>query len=221
MPEPAPSRLPLEGLRVIDCSTVVAGPGCARHLADFGADVIKIERPGGDGARSLGWPTREGEDSIWWKVLGRNKRCLELDLSSEDGRRRFLDLSRDAHVVVENLRAGSMEKLGLGPDVLWADNPKLVITRVSGFGLDGPYARRPGFATLAEAMSGFAAANGEPDGPPLPPPIALADETTGLVAAFATMVALWSGVGQVVDANLLESMLQLMGPLPSMAAMFG
>ena len=199
---------------------MVAGPGCARHLADFGADVIKVERPGGDGARSLGWPMREGDDSVWWKVLGRNKRCVELDLASVEGRERFRHLSRQAHVVVENLRAGSMEKLGLGPEQLWADNPKLVITRVSGFGLDGPYARRPGFATLAEAMSGFAAANGEPDGPPLPPPIALADEVTGLIAAFATMVALWSGVGQVVDANLLESMLQLMGPLPSMAAMF-
>jgi crotonobetainyl-CoA:carnitine CoA-transferase CaiB-like acyl-CoA transferase len=221
VPDPAPSRLPLEGLRVIDCSTVVAGPGCARHLADFGADVIKVERPGGDGARSLGWPAGEGDDSVWWKLLGRNKRCVELDLSAEEGRQRFLALSRDAHVVVENLRAGSMEKLGLGPEQLWADNPKLVITRVSGFGLDGPYARRPGFATLAEAMSGFAAGNGEPGGPPLPPPIALADEATGLVAGFATMVALWSGVGQVVDANLLESMLQLMGPLPSMAAMFG
>ncbi|MHB1855529.1 MAG: CaiB/BaiF CoA transferase family protein [Acidimicrobiales bacterium] len=213
--------LPLAGLRVIDCSTVVAGPGCARHLGDFGAEVIKVERPGsGDGARSLGWPAEEGGDSVWWKILSRNKRCITLDLASPDGRAALLDLCADAHVLVENLRAGSLEKLGLGPEALWARNPKLVVTRISGFGLDGPYARRPGFATLAEAMSGFAAGNGEPDGPPLPPPIALADEVTGLTAAFATMVALWSGVGQVVDANLLESMLQVMGPLPSMAAMF-
>jgi crotonobetainyl-CoA:carnitine CoA-transferase CaiB-like acyl-CoA transferase len=219
--DPAPPHRALAGLRVIDCSTVVAGPGCARHLADFGADVIKVERPGGDGARSLGWPAGDGDDSVWWKLLARNKRCLVLDLASIAGRDHFLRLSDGAHVVVENLRAGSMEKLGLGPAELWVRNPKLVITRISGFGLDGPYARRPGFATLAEAMSGFAAGNGEPDGPPLPPPIALADEVTGLVAAFATMVALWSGVGQVVDANLLDSMLQVMGPLPSMAAMFG
>ncbi len=213
--------LPLAGLRVIDCSTVVAGPGCARHLGDFGAEVIKVERPGsGDGARSLGWPAEEGGDSVWWKILSRNKRCITLDLASPDGRAALLDLCADAHVLVENLRAGSLEKLGLGPEALWARNPKLVVTRISGFGLDGPYARRPGFATLAEAMSGFAAGNGEPDGPPLPPPVALADEVTGLTAAFATMVALWSGVGQVVDANLLESMLQVMGPLPSMAAMF-
>jgi len=220
-PDPTPP-LPLAGLRVIDCSTVVAGPGCARHLGDFGADVIKVERPGtGDGARSLGWAAEEGGDSVWWKILSRNKRCISLDLASLEGRDALLGLCEDAHVLVENLRAGSMEKLGLGPEALWARNPRLVVTRISGFGLDGPYARRPGFATLAEAMSGFAAGNGEPDGPPLPPPIALADEVTGLTAAFATMVALWSGVGQVVDANLLESMLQVMGPLPSMAAMFG
>lgn len=219
---PSPPPLPLEGVRVIDCSSVVAGPGCARHLGDFGAEVVKIERPGsGDGARSLGWPAGPGQDSVWWKLLSRNKRCYQLDLYSSEGRLAFLDLCRGAHVLVENLRPGSLERMGLGPEQLWAVNPRLVITRVSGFGLTGPYARRPGFATLAEAMSGFAAANGEPDGPPLPPPIALADELTALVAAFGTMVALWSGVGQTVDANLLDSMLQVMGPLPTMAALFG
>lgn len=200
----------------------MAGPGCARHLGDFGAEVIKVERPGsGDGARDLGWAVEEGGDSVYWKLLSRNKRCVTLDLSEPDGRAALLGLCAEAHVLVENLRAGSMERLGLGPDDLWAVNPRLVVTRISGFGLSGPYARRPGFATLAEAMSGFAAANGDPDGAPLPPPVALADELTAIVAAFATMVALWSGVGQVVDANLLESMLQVMGPLPSMAALFG
>jgi crotonobetainyl-CoA:carnitine CoA-transferase CaiB-like acyl-CoA transferase len=124
-------------------------------------------------------------------------------------------------VLVENFRPGTLERLGLGPDVLLERNPRLVITRVTGFGQDGPYAGRPGFATLAEAMSGFAAVNGEPDGPPLLPPIALADEVTALAAAFATMVALHSGVGQVVDANLLESMVPMMGALPSAAALLG
>jgi crotonobetainyl-CoA:carnitine CoA-transferase CaiB-like acyl-CoA transferase len=120
-----------------------------------------------------------------------------------------------ADVLVENFRPGTLERLGLDPVDLIAANPRLVVTRVSGFGQDGPYAGRPGFATLAEAMSGFAAINGEPDGSPLLPPIALTDEVTGLVAAFATMVALHSGVGQVVDVNLLESLFQLMGPLMS------
>jgi crotonobetainyl-CoA:carnitine CoA-transferase CaiB-like acyl-CoA transferase len=122
---------------------------------------------------------------------------------------------------VENFRTGTMERLGVGPDVLHARNPRLVITRITGFGQDGPYAYRPGFATLAEAMSGFAAINGEPDGGPILPPIALADEVTGLAAAFATMVAVHSGVGQVVDVNLLESMFQIMGPLAAVWKLLG
>jgi crotonobetainyl-CoA:carnitine CoA-transferase CaiB-like acyl-CoA transferase len=124
-------------------------------------------------------------------------------------------------VLVENFRPGTLERLGLGPDVLLERNPRLVITRITGFGQDGPYAGRPGFATLAEAMSGFAAINGEPDGAPLLPPVALTDEVTALVGAFATMVALHSGIGQVVDANLLESMLQVMGPLPAAYEVLG
>jgi crotonobetainyl-CoA:carnitine CoA-transferase CaiB-like acyl-CoA transferase len=205
---------PLSDLRVIDCSTVVAGPGCARYLADFGADVVKVERPdGGDSARRLGWADPRDGESLWWKLLGRGKRCVTLDLKSDEGRAAMLRLCDEAHVLVENFRPGTLERLGLGPDVLLARNPSLIITRVTGFGQDGPYAQRPGFATIAEAMSGFAAVNGEPDGPPLLPPIALTDEVTGLAAAFATMVALHSGTGQVVDVNLLESMLHLMGPL--------
>jgi crotonobetainyl-CoA:carnitine CoA-transferase CaiB-like acyl-CoA transferase len=207
---------PLADLRVIDCSTVVAGPGCSRYLADFGADVIKVERPdGGDSARRLGWVDPRDGQTLWWKLLGRGKRCVTIDLKSPDGLDAMLSLCDEAHVLVENFRPGTLERLGLGPSVLLARNPALVITRITGFGQDGPYAGRPGFATLAEAMSGFAAVNGEPDGPPLLPPIALTDEVTGLAAAFATMVALRSGVGQVVDVNLLESMLQLMGPLIS------
>jgi crotonobetainyl-CoA:carnitine CoA-transferase CaiB-like acyl-CoA transferase len=220
MPRPEPG--PLAGLRVIDCSTVIAGPGCARHLGDFGADVIKVERPdGGDGTRGMGWTDPADGVTLWWKLVGRNKRTIVLDLKSDEGRDTMLALCDSADVLVENFRPGTLERLGLGPDVLLARNPKLVITRVTGFGQDGPYAGRPGFATLAEAMSGFAAVNGEPDGPPLLPPMALADEVTALAAAFATMVALHSGVGQVVDANLLESMVQLMGALPTASALLG
>jgi crotonobetainyl-CoA:carnitine CoA-transferase CaiB-like acyl-CoA transferase len=213
---------PLAGLRVVDCSTVIAGPGCARHLGDFGAEVIKVERPdGGDGTRAMGWTDPADGVTLWWKLVSRNKRTVTLDLKSADGLDAMLGVCDSADVLVENFRPGTLERLGLGPDVLLERNPRLVITRVTGFGQDGPYAGRPGFATLAEAMSGFAAVNGEPDGPPLLPPIALADEVTALAAAFATMVALHSGVGQVVDVNLLESMVQLMGALPSAAALLG
>ena len=207
---------PLADLRVVDVSTVLAGPSCARYLADFGADVIKVERPGaGDGVRSMGWRDPRDHVTLWWKLAARNKRCIALDLKDPDDVDVFLRLCDRAHVVIENFRPGTLERLGLGPDVLLARNPSLVLTRVTGFGQDGPYAQRPGFATIAEAMSGFAAINGEPDGGPLLPPIALTDEVTGLVAAFATLVALHSGVGQVVDVNLLESLFQLMGPLMS------
>lgn len=218
----APGRQALEGLRVIDCSTVLAGPGCARYLADFGADVIKVERPGtGDTTRSMGWRDPRDGVTLFWKLLGRGKRTIVLDLKSDEGHETMLALVDGADVLVENFRPGTLERLGLGPEVLHARNPGLVITRVTGFGQDGPYANRPGFATLAEAMSGLAAINGEPDGGPLLPPIALADEVTGLVAAFATMVALHSGVGQVVDVSLLESLFQLMGPLPSLYGVTG
>ena len=218
----APPRQALEGLRVVDCSTVLAGPGCGRYLADFGADVVKVERPdGGDTTRSMGWRDPRDGITLFWKLLGRGKRTIVLDLKSDEGRATMLALVEGADVLVENFRPGTLERLGLGPDVLLARNPDLVITRVTGFGQDGPYAARPGFATLAEAMSGLAAINGEPDGAPLLPPIALADEVTAVVAAFATMVALHSGVGQVVDVSLLESLFQLMGPLPSLYAVSG
>jgi crotonobetainyl-CoA:carnitine CoA-transferase CaiB-like acyl-CoA transferase len=209
--------VPLADLRVLDLSTVFAGPGCARYLADFGAEVIKVERPGaGDSSRNIGWRDPDDGQTLFWKVTNRGKRCVELDLATDDGRRVLLDLVTTSHVVVENMRPGKLEALGLGPDVLLGRNPNLVVTRVTAFGQDGPYRDRPGFATLAEAMSGFAAINGDADGPPTLPPIALTDEVTALAAAFATMVALHSGVGQVVDVNLLESLLQLMGPLPAL-----
>ena len=203
-------------------ATVFAGPGAARHLADFGADVVKVESPTGDGVRRMGWFPPEGGDSYTWKLLGRNKRAVVLDLKTDAGLDALLRLADSADVLVENFRPGTIERLGLGPDVLLARNPRLVVLRVTGFGQDGPYASKPGFATIAEAMSGFAAINGEPDGAPLLPPIALTDEVAALAGAFAVMVALrerdTSGKGQVVDVNLLESMIQMMSALPSAAA---
>jgi len=215
----------LEGVRVVDMATVFAGPGTARHLADFGASVVKVEAPAGDGVRRMGWFPPEGGDSYTWKLLGRGKRCVVLDLKSASGLEAMLRLVDEADVLIENFRPGTIERLGLGPEVLHARNPGLVLLRVTGFGQDGPYAQRPGFATMAEAMSGFAAINGEPDGPPLLPPIALTDEVAALAGAFAVMVALRhrdrTGEGQVIDVNLLESMLQMMSALPSASAHLG
>jgi crotonobetainyl-CoA:carnitine CoA-transferase CaiB-like acyl-CoA transferase len=215
----------LTGVRVVDLASVVAGPGTARHLADFGADVIKVEPPAGDPSRKLGWTGPGEDDSYFWKLLGRGKRVVELDLKEPGDLERMRRLLRTSDVLIENMRPGKLEKLGLVPDRLLEENPRLVILRVSGFGQDGPYASRPGFATLAEALSGLSALTGEPDGPPLLPPVALTDEVTAIVGAFAVMLALRhaerSGEGQVVDVSLLESMFQLMGPLPSAYAHLG
>jgi crotonobetainyl-CoA:carnitine CoA-transferase CaiB-like acyl-CoA transferase len=220
-PAAQPPSGPLADLRVVDMSTVLAGPNCARYLADFGADVIKVERPGGDSLRNMAWRDPRDGEGLWWKLVNRNKRTVVLDIKDADDTATLLSLLDEADVLVENSRPGTLERLGLGPDVLLARNPKLVITRISGFGQDGPYASRAGFATIAEAMSGLVALSGNPDGQPLPPPIALTDEVTGLAAAFATMVALHSGVGQVVDANLLETMFHMMGPLVSLFGVTG
>ena len=202
-------------------STVIAGPNCARYLADFGAEVVKVERPDGDSLRNMAWRDPRDGIGLWWKLVNRNKRTVALDVKRDRDRELLLGLLDDADVLVENFRPGTLERIGLGPDVLHQRNPDLVVTRVSGFGQTGPYASRPGFATIAEAMSGLAALSGEPDGQPLLPPIALTDEVTGLAAAFATMVALHSGVGQVVDVNLLETMFHLMGPLTSLYGVTG
>jgi crotonobetainyl-CoA:carnitine CoA-transferase CaiB-like acyl-CoA transferase len=212
---------PLADLKVVDLATVVAGPGTAKYLADFGADVIKVERPEGDTTRTLGWIDERDGMSLWWKLVNRGKRTVVLDLKSDDGLAAMERLCADADVLIENFRPGTLERLGLSPDDLIAANPKLVILRITGFGQDGPYSQRPGFATMAEAMSGFASLDGEPDGGPLLPPIALTDEVTALVGAFAVMVAVHSGVGQVVDVNLLESLFQLMGPLISAYSLQG
>lgn len=209
---------PLDGVRVVDMATVVAGPAAARYLADFGADVIKVEPPGGDPTRRLGWGD-EGDDSYFWKILGRNKRCTTLDLKSATGLARMRELVSEADVLIENLRPGALERLGLEPAQLLESNPRLVIVRITGFGQSGPYASRPGFATVAEALSGYAAINGEPDRGPLLPPIAITDEVSGIVAAFTALAGVHNaretGRGQVVDVNLVETLFQLMGPLPA------
>ena len=213
---------PLSDIRVVDISTVLAGPNCARYLADFGADVIKVERPDtGDSLRGMAWRDPRDGEGLWWKLVNRNKRNIALDLKDESDRAIFLQLVDEAHVLVENFRPGTLERLNLSPDMLLGRNPKLVIVRVSGFGQDGPYASRPGFASIAESMSGLAAVSGDPDGPPMLPAIALTDEATGITAAFATMVALHSGVGQVVDVNLLTTVFQLMGPVISLYKLSG
>jgi len=210
---------PLAGLVVLDLATIFAGPAACRHLADFGADVIKIERPqGGDGARHLG--ETDGEDSFYWRQVGRNKRPIELDLKAEGGREVLLRLVREADVLVENFRPGAMERLGLDPEtVLLAENPGLVVLHVTGYGQSGPYADRAGFGTMAEAMSTLAHTTGQPDGPPTLPPIALADEVTGMRGAFAVLAALRhrdrTGLGQVIDISLLESLVDMVGPGPA------
>jgi crotonobetainyl-CoA:carnitine CoA-transferase CaiB-like acyl-CoA transferase len=210
-------RLPLEGIRVLDVSTVIGGPGVATRLGDFGADVIKVENPGvGDTTRYFGW--RVGGVALWWKLLGRNKRPVTLRLSHPKGQDLLLRLAEASDVLVESFRPGTMERWNLGPDRLHERNPRLVIVRISGFGQTGPYAHRPGFGTLAEAMSGYSHMTGDPDGPPLLPPVALADEVAALLGAFATMVALYhrdrnGGSGQVIDQSLFEGLFGITGPV--------
>jgi crotonobetainyl-CoA:carnitine CoA-transferase CaiB-like acyl-CoA transferase len=205
----------LEGIRVVEAATLFAAPLAGMLLGDYGAEVIKVEHPTlADPARGHG-PSKDGA-GLWFKALGRNKRLATLDLSKPAGRDLFLRLAEGADVVLENFRPGTLERWGLGWDELSARNPRLVLARVSGFGQTGPYAGRPGFGTLAEAMSGFAALNGEPDGAPLLPPLALADGVAALATAFAIMVALrareQTGRGQVVDTSLVEPLMTLVGP---------
>jgi len=210
---------PLVGLKVIDLATVVAGPGVGKYFADYGADVIKVEKPSGDSTRSMGW-TQPGEsDSLWWKLVNRGKRSITLDLKQHADLEILKELIDSADLFIENMRPGKIEQLGLDPDELIKRNPKLVVLRVSGFGQSGPYAQKPGFATIAEALSGLSGLLGEPDGGPLLPPIALTDEVTALVGSFSAMMAIFhakqTGQGQIVDIDLVNSVLQIMGPLPA------
>ena len=205
---------PLNGVRVLDLSRLVCGNMLTLQLADFGAEVVKVEAPGrGDTLRD--W--RENGISVHWKVYGRNKKSITLDLKSPEAPGIILDLASKFDVLVESFRFGYLERLGVGPDRLLEASPNLVIVRISGFGQTGPYARRPGFGTLVEAMSGFAARNGFEDREPVLPPLALADMIAGLYGAMATVIAVRNieqngGRGQVVDLSLLESVFSVLGP---------
>jgi crotonobetainyl-CoA:carnitine CoA-transferase CaiB-like acyl-CoA transferase len=215
-------RGPLADVVVLDLATIIAGPACARYFADFGATVVKVENPRRlDNLRKIGELDPRDDLALFFKLHNRGKLGTTIDLKSAEGREQFLKLVERAHVVVENLRPGVLERLGLGPDVLFSVRPELVLTRISAFGRTGPYASRPGFATLAEAMSGFAYLNGERGAPPLLPPVAVADEVTGLVAFAATLLALHDSGGRVVDVDLLQSMLSIMGPAIPAAALLG
>ncbi|WBB75890.1 CoA transferase [Micromonospora sp. WMMD1128] len=206
---------PLVGLRVLDVSTILAGPLVAQVLGDFGAEVIKIEHPGrGDGMRGHG--LAKDDQPLWWKMIARNKRTVGLYLGDPAGAEIFRKLAATADVVIENFRPGTLERWGLGYDVLSADNPGLVLLRVTGFGQSGPYAARPAFGTLVESMSGFAHLTGEPDGPPTLPAFGLADSIAGMAGAAAVSMALFQrskdGRGQEIDLDLLSPIMTAVGP---------
>lgn len=206
---------PMVGVRVLDASNLIAGPVAGAILADFGADVVKIEHPRlGDPLRTHGVSVRGVP--LWWTAMGRNKRAITLNLSTERGQELFRELARDVDVVIESYRPGTFERWGLGYDRLCQDNPDLVLARVTGFGQHGPSSSRPGFGTLGEAMSGFAYRNGQPDGPPTLPPLGLADVTSGFATAIAICMALFARDrgrgGQEIDVAIIEPLLTVLSP---------
>jgi crotonobetainyl-CoA:carnitine CoA-transferase CaiB-like acyl-CoA transferase len=209
---------PLQGLKVIEMGSFIAGPFCGQLLADFGADVIKLEPPGtGDAMRQWGVAKRDGK-SLWWPVIARNKQSVTLDLRQPDGRELARRLIAQADVLVENFRPGTLEEWGLGPDRLKADNPGLIVTRVSGFGQTGPYAKRAGFGSVAEAMAGMRHLAGFPDRPPPRVGLSIGDSLAGVFAAMGVLLALRTrdahsggqGQGQVVDVAITESVLAVL-----------
>ncbi len=219
---------PLAGLKVLDLSIIVAGGTASSLMADFGAEVVKVERPGtGDPLRNWG-PFANGV-SLWWKVHSRNKKSVTLNLGTSNGQDLLKKLAVEADVLIEGFRPGAMEKWGLGPDDLLKVNPKLVMLRYSGFGQTGPYKDRPGFGTIAECMSGYIGMTGFPDTPPNLPPIPLADEIAGVFGAMAGMMALYrrdaagnpDAKGQVVDVSLFEPLFRLCIPHITMFDMLG
>ena len=204
---------PLDGIRVVDLSRLVAGNMVSLQLADQGAEVVKIEDPRvGDPLRA--W--RVKGLSLHWKVYARNKKSLAINLRPQAGRDALMELVARSQVLIENYRPGTLEEMGFGPDALHARNPGLIIVRITGFGQDGPYRDRPGFGSLVEGMSGFAAKNGFADRPPVLPPLALADMIAGLYGAYAVMIALREvergGKGQVIDLPLLDPIISILGP---------
>jgi crotonobetainyl-CoA:carnitine CoA-transferase CaiB-like acyl-CoA transferase len=211
-------RSALDGIRIIDAATLIAGPFVATVLGDFGADVIKVEHPRGDPVRTHGHQ-KDGV-GLWWKVVGRNKRTMTIDLNRPEGQEIFCRLAATADVVIENFRPGTLERWHVGPEDLWKSNPRLIVVRMTGFGQFGPYSKRPGFGTIAESMSGFAHITGEAGGPPTLPPFGLADGVAGLAGAIATLLALYArdragGKGQVIDLAIIEPILTILGPQPT------
>lgn len=207
------ARGPLQGVRVLDLSRLVAGNTLTGVMADFGAEVVKVEPEAGDTLRA--WKTR-GVDTNW-KLYARNKKSVALELRSARARELLLAMAERADVFVESFRPDTLEQMGLGPDVLLERNPRLVIVRISGWGQTGPYRRRPGFGTLVEGISGFASINGFADREPVLPPMYMADSYAGLYGAIGTMVALREvevngGHGQVIDLPLLDPLFQVLGP---------
>jgi crotonobetainyl-CoA:carnitine CoA-transferase CaiB-like acyl-CoA transferase len=208
-------KLPLEGVKVLDIGTLFAGPWVATYMADFGAEVIKVEHPKGDSIRNFA-PHKDGV-SLWWKLAGRGKKSITCNLSKPEGQEILKKLCARADVLVENFRPGTLEKWGLGWPALHEINPKLILARTSGFGQEGPYAKRPGFGTLAEAMSGFAHITGSPDGPPTLPAFALADGISAMCSTYAVMMALYhrdvhDAPGQEIDTAIYEPMTTILGP---------
>ena len=208
---------PLQGLRVIELGQLLAGPFAGCMLGYFGAEVIKVEPPGGDPIRN--WREVKDGTSLWWRSLARNKKCISLDLKTEEGRDLVKQLLLTADIVIENFRPGVMENWGLGPESLRQENPRLIYARISGYGQSGPYAKKPGFASACEGISGFRYLNGYPDEVPVRPNLSLGDTVSGLHAVIGIMMALRArdqesgeqlGEGQVVDVALYESMFNLL-----------
>ena len=214
--KPTDPSLPLAGIRVIDLANFLAGPVASMFLGDFGADIIKVERPeSGDECRL--WGNNKDGVGLMYKLINRNKRSVTADLKSPVGVEIVKRLVKDADILIENFRKGTLEKWGLGYDVLSEINPRLIMVRITGFGQTGPNSHRPGFGTLAEGYSGFAYINGFPDRPPLLPGFGLADDTAGLMGAYLAMVALQArerngGKGQVIDYGIYEPLFTLLGP---------
>lgn len=205
---------PLKGLRVIELGSMVAGPFCTRLMADFGADVIKIEQPEGDAVRSMG-SRREGQ-SLYGTSIFRNKRLVSINMRQQEGRELVRSLCLGADIVVENFRPGTLERWGLGYDDLKKENPGLILVRISGFGQTGPYSNRSGYGVVGEAVSGLREITGDPDRPPPRVATSLTDYITGLYGAFGAMMAVverhQTGIGQVIDATLYESAFSFMEP---------
>ncbi len=209
--------LPLDDLRVVEFGQLLAGPLCGQLLGDFGAEVIKVEDPGGgDPMREWGREKPHGK-SLWWPVVARNKKSITCNLRDAEGQRLARQLIDTADVLVENFRPGTLERWGMAPDRLWESNPALVITRVTGYGQTGPYAPRAGFGSIGEAMGGIRYVMGDPDGPPVRAGISLGDSLAATFACLGTLIALHSrersGRGQVVDSAIYEAVLAMMESL--------